>query len=83
MGPGSTRCATHAEGAEEDRCGADMAHTRQKRTDYGLGLQIQDLQPLQDVPASLGSGARAGGGGAEARQRVGKYSAGTGCRRGA
>ena len=56
-----------------------MAHTKQQRPDYGIGFQVKVLtcKPLQGVSASLDSGARAEGRGG-ARERKGKYSAGTG-----
>ena len=47
-----------------------MAHTKQQRPDNGLGFQVIVLKPLQGVPASLDSGARAEGrGGARERER--------------
>jgi len=33
-----------------------VAHARQSRPDYGLGLQVQVMKPFQVVPFSRGGG---------------------------
>jgi hypothetical protein len=38
------------------RCPANVAHVRQSRPNYGLGVHVKFLKPSSSVPTSLGSG---------------------------
>ena len=44
------------------RCGANMAHIRQSRPDYGLGFQAQALKISSAVPSCLDAVIERGGG---------------------